>query len=218
MSVNSVNPAAQQQQPPQTASRRLNQNFDMFLMMLTTQLQNQNPLEPLDANKFTEQLVQYSSVEQQIAMNQSLDQLKSIVIAQNAASLVSYVGAEVTAQGNAAILKDGKANWVLSTSTQAKTMEVEIRNESGAVVATRTITPSSKDHSFEWDGKANDGTSVPPGTYRITVKAKDAQGADLPVTTKVSGIVKEIDFSTPEPTLMVNGMKIPASAILSVRR
>jgi flagellar basal-body rod modification protein FlgD len=217
MSVNSVNTASQTQ-APRSASTRLNQNFDMFLMMLTTQLQNQNPLDPLDANKFTEQLVQYSSVEQQIAMNQSLDQLKSIVIAQNAASLVSYVGAEVTAQGNAAALKDGKAKWMFSTGTQAKTMQVEIRNEAGAIVATRTITPTDKDHTFEWDGKANDGSTLPPGTYRVTVTAKDAQGADVPVTTKVSGIVKEIDFSTPEPTLMVNGMKIPASAILSVRR
>lgn len=217
MSTTSVN-SATQTQAPQTASKRLNQNFDMFLMMLTAQLQNQNPLDPLDANKFTEQLVQYSSVEQQIATNQSLDQLKSIIVAQNAASLVSYVGSEVTAQGNAAALKDGKAKWMFSTGAQAKTMQVEIRNEAGAVVATRTISPTSKDHTFEWDGKANDGSTVPAGTYRVTVTAKDAQGADVPVTTKVSGIVKEIDFSTAEPTLMVNGMKIPASAILSVRR
>lgn len=217
MSVTNVNSAAQTQST-QSASKRLNQNFDMFLMMLTTQLKNQNPMDPLDANKFTEQLVQYSSVEQQVAMNQSLDQLKAIMVAQNAASLVSYVGAEVTAQGNAAVLKDGKASWVFSTGTQAQSMQVEIRNEAGAVVATRTITPSSKDHTFQWDGKANDGTSLPAGTYRVTVTAKDAQGATIPVTTKVSGIVREIDFSTPEPTLMVNGMKIPASAILSVRR
>lgn len=217
MSVTNVNSAAQTQST-QSASKRLNQNFDMFLMMLTTQLKNQNPMDPLDANKFTEQLVQYSSVEQQVAMNQSLDQLKAIMVAQNAASLVSYVGAEVTAQGNAAVLKDGKASWVFSTGTQAQSMQVEIRNEAGAVVATRTITPSSKDHTFQWDGKANDGTSLPAGTYRVTVTAKDAQGATMPVTTKVSGIVREIDFSTPEPTLMVNGMKIPASAILSVRR
>jgi flagellar basal-body rod modification protein FlgD len=217
MSVTNVNSAAQTQST-QSASKRLNENFDMFLMMLTTQLKNQNPMDPLDANKFTEQLVQYSSVEQQVAMNQSLDQLKAIMVAQNAASLVSYVGAEVTAQGNAAVLKDGKASWVFSTGTQAQSMQVEIRNEAGAVVATRTITPSSKDHTFQWDGKANDGTSLPAGTYRVTVTAKDAQGATMPVTTKVSGIVREIDFSTPEPTLMVNGMKIPASAILSVRR
>ncbi len=217
MSVTNVNSAAQSQST-QSASKRLNENFDMFLMMLTTQLKNQNPMDPLDANKFTEQLVQYSSVEQQVAMNQSLDQLKAIMVAQNAASLVSYVGAEVTAQGNAAVLKDGKASWVFSTGTQAQSMQVEIRNEAGAVVATRSITPSGKDHTFEWDGKANDGTSLPAGTYRVTVTAKDAQGATMPVTTKVSGIVREIDFSTPEPTLMVNGMKIPASAILSVRR
>ena len=217
MSVTNVNTAAQTQST-QSASKRLNQNFDMFLMMLTTQLKNQNPMDPLDANKFTEQLVQYSSVEQQVAKNQSLNQLKAIIVAQNAASLVSYVGAEVTAQGNAAALKDGKATWMFSTGTQAQSMQVEIRNEAGAVVATRTITPSSKDHTFQWDGKANDGTSLPPGTYRVTVTAKDAQGATMPVTTKVSGIVREIDFSTPEPTLMVNGMKIPASAILSVRR
>jgi flagellar basal-body rod modification protein FlgD len=217
MSVTNVNTTTQTQST-QSASKRLNQNFDMFLMMLTTQLKNQNPMDPLDANKFTEQLVQYSSVEQQVAMNQSLDQLKAIMVAQNAASLVSYVGAEVTAQGNAAVLKDGKANWVFSTGTQAQSMQVEIRNEAGAVVATRTITPSAKDHSFQWDGKANDGTSLPNGTYRVTVTAKDAQGATMPVTTKVSGVVREIDFSTPEPTLMVNGMKIPASAILSVRR
>jgi len=220
MSVSSATSSTSQAQTSstQSASTRLNQNFDMFLQMLTTQLQNQNPLEPLDANKFTEQLVQYSSVEQQIATNQSLQQLTSIVIAQNAASLVNYVGSEVTAEGNAATLKDGKAKWNFETQTQAQTMTVEIRNEAGALVATQTLTPSDTKVSFEWDGKANDGSTAPDGTYRVTVKASDAEGANVPVTSKVSGVVTEIDFSTAEPTLSVNGMTIPASSILSVRR
>jgi flagellar basal-body rod modification protein FlgD len=217
MSVSSVN-STNTTQTTKSSSTQLSDNYDTFLQLLTTQLQHQSPLEPLDANKFTDQLVQYSAVEQQIKTNESLEDLKSIIASQNAASLVSYVGAEVTAQGNSAALKDGKAKWMFSTSTQADTMQVDIRNDAGAVVATRTIRPSDKDHTFEWDGKANDGTTLANGTYRVTVTAKDANGANVPVTTKVSGIVSEIDFTTQDPTLLINGMKVPASSILSVRR
>src|ERR1700686_3412628 len=86
-------------------------NFQQFLQLLTTQLKNQNPLDPLDTNQFTQQLVSFASVEQQINMNTQLSSLISLQQTAQSTSALGFVGQTVTVTGNTATLANGQATW-----------------------------------------------------------------------------------------------------------
>src|SRR5258705_1931226 len=102
-----------------TATTGIADNFQTFLTLLTTQLQNQNPLDPLDTNQFTQQLVQFASVEQQINMNTQLQTLVSLQqTAQNSQAL-GFVGKTVTVKGSTAPLQSGQAQWTFNPPTPA---------------------------------------------------------------------------------------------------
>ncbi|MEO0962032.1 MAG: flagellar hook capping FlgD N-terminal domain-containing protein, partial [Pseudomonadota bacterium] len=111
MSIEAIAAAQSSQGAAASASSKLNTDFDTFLTLLTTQLKNQDPLEPLDSSEFTNQLVQFSSVEQNIATNQNLEQLLNLTFANFATDAVGYIGKEVVAESPTAILTNGTANW-----------------------------------------------------------------------------------------------------------
>ena len=95
-------------------------NFDTFLQLLTTQLKNQNPLDPLDTNQFTQQLVQFSSVEQQLKTNDFLSALGAGQLANSVqTNAVNYIGKTVTAAGVRSELTNGKAVWNFSLKDAA---------------------------------------------------------------------------------------------------
>src|SRR5690606_23284274 len=101
-------------------------NFDTFLLLLTTQLQNQNPLEPLDTNAFTQQLVQFSSVEQQLKTNEFLQAMLAATQAGQSGQAVSYIGKTVTSSGAQAELRNGAAVWSYTASADAPNTVVTI--------------------------------------------------------------------------------------------
>src|SRR4051812_4190748 len=86
-------------------------NFDTFLQLLTTQLKNQNPLDPLDTNQFTQQLVQFAQVEQQMKQNDSLSTLISLEKATQTTAALGFLGSDVVVDGDTAKLTNGQAKW-----------------------------------------------------------------------------------------------------------
>src|SRR3984893_11054067 len=108
-------------------------NFNAFLTLLTTQLQHQDPLSPLDTNQFTQQLVQFASVEQQINMNTSLSTLISLQQTAQATSALGFIGATVVVSGNSAQLVNGQATWNYTIASPA-TATINISNASGQLV------------------------------------------------------------------------------------
>src|SRR5438128_1410128 len=110
-------------------------NFDTFLSLLTTQLKNQNPLDPLDTNQFTQQLVQFSSVEQQLKTNDFLSALVNANANSTNTNAVGYIGKTVTASGVRSDLTGGKAVWNFSL-TDAANVNVTIKDADGNVVYT----------------------------------------------------------------------------------
>src|SRR5262249_59722476 len=122
-------------------------NFNSFLTLLTTQLQNQNPLDPLDTNQFTQQLVQFASVEQQINMNTQLQTLVSLQqTAQNSQAL-GFVGKTVTVNGSTAPLTNGQAQWTFNPPSPA-TATFTVTDSTGQTVLTKTGTVQPGPHSF----------------------------------------------------------------------
>jgi flagellar basal-body rod modification protein FlgD len=143
-------------------------NFQTFLTLLTTQLQNQNPLDPLDTNQFTQQLVQFAQVEQQIKQNTQLETLISIEKSAQATTALAYVGATVAIDGQTAALKNGLATWTFNVPKPI-TGQVTIRNATGQTVYTGSFSMNTGMQSFQWDGRDAQGVQWPDGNYTITV-------------------------------------------------
>lgn len=196
---------------------QLMDNYDTFLQLLTTQIQNQNPTEPLDAKDFTDQLVQYSGIEQQILMNDSLEALLQVQQTANTEALVSYIGKEVTANGNVSVLENGAATWTLDAEQGADNVEVGIYNEFGGLIATEQISLRSGSNQFVWDGKTSSGLDSADGAYTLEVYATDSDGNPISVESNVAGRVTQVDFTGSEPALLVgDNNKIPLSSVLTV--
>jgi flagellar basal-body rod modification protein FlgD len=190
-------------------------NYEAFLQLLTTQLKNQSPLEPMDTNQFTQQLVQFSTVEQAIKTNQNLERLIASAAASNALGLVGYIGTTITAEGSKTELTGGSAVWQFN-SPAAGTAEIAIRNSAGAVVFTQKIDIPQGTHVFGWDGTMNTGGVAPDGSYSLSITAANADGQLIAVDTLVNGMVDGIDLSGTEPLLKIGDLTIPLSAVRRV--
>jgi len=178
-------------------------NFTTFLQMLTTQLKNQDPTSPMDTNQFTQQLVQFAQVEQQMKSNSQLTSLVALQQADQATALLSYVGATVAVDGSSAALKNGSAGWNLA-ATKPATATVTISAASGQTVFKTTVPVNAGSQSFVWDGRGNDGKQWPDGTYKISVTAVDANNQATSVATEVQGKVDSVDLTQSPPTLSIN--------------
>lgn len=215
--VDSVSGASSASSGTASASTNaLSSNYEMFLSLLTTQLQVQDPLDPLKAEEFTNQLVQYSSVEQQMKMNSNLDTLIEKVSASNATGMVGYLGQRVTASGDQSVLTDGYATWEFKSPAAADDAEVIIRNSSGVIVYTDKVDLDKGSGAYVWDGRTDSGSTAMDGAYSIEFKAKDSSGKNVKVETEAAGIVDGIDFSGSEPVLKMGDVSIPLSSVTSV--
>lgn len=193
------------------------ENFDTFLNILTTQLKNQNPLDPLDTNQFTAQLVQFTGVEQQLKTNQFLESLLQSTQSSGKTDAVSYIGREVTAAGTTAELKNGGATWAFNADAQVANATVTIKNANGRVVYTETGSLDKGPGNFLWTGKGSDGNTQPDGTYTIDIKGTNLSGNTIKVSTSTIGIVTAVDFSGSQPILTVGTGKILLSDVTNVR-
>jgi len=198
------------------ASQQIAGNFQSFLQLLTTQLQNQNPLDPLDTNQFTQQLVEFAGVQQQLNTNDSLATLVSLQQATQSTEALNYVGKTVTVSGNTATMTNSEAVWALSVPS-ASTVDISIANSSGQAVFTGTFNVSAGNNQpFEWNGMGNDGTQNPDGNYTMTATAKDSAGNTVGVTTSVGGVVSSVDLTQSPPLLTVGGQTFTINQIQSI--
>jgi flagellar basal-body rod modification protein FlgD len=193
------------------------ENFDTFLNILTTQLKNQNPLDPLDTNQFTAQLVQFTGVEQQLKTNQFLESLLQSTQSSGKTDAVSYIGKEVTAAGTTSQLKDGGATWAFNAEAQVANATVTIKNANGQVVYVETGSLEKGPGNFLWTGKGSDGNIQPDGTYTIDIKGTNLAGNTIKVSTSTVGVVTAVDFSGAQPILTVGSSKILLSDVTNVK-
>ncbi len=192
-------------------------NFDQFLQLLTTQLKNQDPTSPLDTNQFTQQLVQFAQVEQQLKQNETLTSLLAMSKATTTSNAMSFVGSRVTMDGSTSSLKGGAAEWRLE-APRGGAATVTIKDKSGSVVQSRNITLTAGQQSFRWDGRTSTGATAPEGEYSIVVDAMDATRSRMSVSTEVSGVVDGVDFTGDTPVLVIGTTRTPIDKVKSVSR
>jgi flagellar basal-body rod modification protein FlgD len=198
-----------------TAADQLGGNFDEFLQLLTTQLQNQDPTSPLDPNQFTQELVQFSSVEQQIQTNTSLTTLISLQQNAQTTSALNFIGHSVVINGSVANLSNGQATWNYSV-TKPATATINVSDSTGSVVYSTTQSVQPGAQTFTWNGQTNNGNLLTSGTYTIAIAATDATGQTTAVATQSQGTVSGVDVSQNPPNLIVNGQSYPLSQVLQI--
>jgi flagellar basal-body rod modification protein FlgD len=169
---------------------------DAFLRLLTTQLQNQDPLNPTDSTEFTAQLAQFSSLEQLSNVNETLNTLKLYQASINNAQAVGFIGKDIVASGNSIEMKGGQpVSCDYEIPAAAKSVVVTIYDATGNFVRDYQITAlGAGQQSLTWDGRDRNGNTVADGAYTFEVQAVDQKGAKLNVTTFSKGTVTGVTF------------------------
>ncbi|NJO36453.1 MAG: flagellar hook assembly protein FlgD [Rhizobiales bacterium] len=218
MDISALAPAAGQDSKKDSVTR-LADNFSDFLKLLTTQLQNQDPTSPMDADQFTQQLVQFSGVEQQIKSNQTLGELATLMQAEKLSQSVSYLGAEVEAEGSVFGLgEDGEATLRYELESPAVSALVRISDELGRTVALRSGDVGAGRHSVTWDGVGDNGVRHTDGSFTFEVIAQSVEGEPVDATTTITGVVDGVEMQGSESLLSIDGILMPLTLISAVRR
>lgn len=199
-----------------TGGENLNETFDNFLLMLTTQMRNQDPLEPMKAEKFTEQLVGFAGVEQQIASNKNLEQLIELQGYNQMGAAVNMIGKHIEADGDKLQLENGMALGAYNLSKSAESADIRIQNASGQIVRTISGDTSAGRHEFVWDGLDDEGNQLPAGTYSYAIMAKDGDEVPVPTLTSTIGRVDGIETRDGRAILKVGDAEIGLSLIKKV--
>jgi flagellar basal-body rod modification protein FlgD len=190
-------------------------NFNEFLGLLTTQLQNQDPLSPMDTNQFTQQLVEFASVEQQINMNTNLQTLVTLQQTAQDTQALAFVGQTVTVNGSTAALANGQAQWTFNPPSPA-TATFTVTNSTGQTVFSQTGTVQPGSQPFTWNGTGSNGQQNPAGNYTLTITATGASGQSVAVPTTVTGVVSSVDVSQNPPLLSIGGQNYNVNQIINV--
>lgn len=184
---------------------RLSDNYDTFLVLLTAQLQNQDPLAPMDSTQFTQQLVQFSQVEQQIRTNEQLEGLAGQYQAASAGAALSYLGKDAIIAADETYLAGDPptANWAYRMPEAATSMTIQVKDMQGRVVyETNTAARGAGEHLFTWDGKKTNGETAANGVYQISIEAENAAGTSLTPTISVRETIMGVDFSGSTPVVI----------------
>ena len=196
---------------------RLAENFEMFLTLLTTQLQNQDPLAPMDANQFTQQLVQMTSVEQQLLSNELLQKIADRGTESDFQQAVGMIGHGVTVRSPDATLGPDGAGWTYELPTAATKVTVQVRDSTGKLLfEDDDAAYSAGRHDIEWDGKI-DGVQAPiGGVYTMSVSATDANGKAVASNVYTDGLVTGVEQKADGVYVSVGRSSVKMDRIASV--
>jgi len=195
------------------ASQQLAGNFDTFLKLLTTQLMNQDPMSPMDSNQFTQQLVAFSSVEQQINTNDNLQSLIALSLSQQASAAVNYIGHSVVMTNGTGSLQGGAVDWTYNLDAPASATTLTVKDASGKVVYSASGETAAGNNDFAWDGTDMNGNQLPDGKYTLSVSATAADGSAVAATIASKAMVTAVDMSGTTPMLVLGAMEIPLSDV-----
>lgn len=193
----------------------LSADYTMFLKLLTTQMQNQDPLDPMDTSEYTQQLVQYSQVEQSIQQTGSLKDILSQLNAQQLSQASSFIGREARFDSAVAGLGTDPATWSYDVNGAPASITATITDASGAIVKMVTLDPAAHGR-FEWDGTKTNGERAADGAYKLALTAAAASGEPLYATVNSNAKVTDVVANGTDIMLGANGIRLPLSGLVSI--
>jgi len=199
-------------------SVRLAETFDNFLTLLTKQLQNQDPLSPMDTNQFTQQLVQFTGVEQSVATNKNLETIISLFQGNQFSDMVAFIGKTVEAKGSSVnYAGSGNASWSYTLDAQAFDTKINVFDEAGDIVYSGVGETGVGRHDFVWDGRNNAGNLMPAGAYKIVVNAKEPGGKAIGSSVTATGRITGVEVKDGTQTLMMGNVPVSFGDVLKIR-
>jgi flagellar basal-body rod modification protein FlgD len=168
------------------ARTKLAENFDQFLSLLTAQLKNQDPTNPVDTNEFTNQLVMFAQVEQQISTNTNLEELLAINRTSQITAIAPMVGKRVEIDGPDLALQNSVGQFGFNNVDGHRNVRVLVTDPAGRIVRDEQVSVSRGQQWLEWDGKDGSGAQLADGAYKVAVRAvlPDRSEKALEVTTR----------------------------------
>jgi flagellar basal-body rod modification protein FlgD len=198
------------------ALQSLGSNFNQFLSLLTTQLQNQDPTSPMDTNQFTEELVQFTGVQQSVETNSNLSQLISLTQGSEVLQSGNITGDSVTVTSPQIALQSGQGT-VSFTAPSAETVQVAVSTSSGQTVLDASVNATAGVNTFVWNGQDNNGNQLPDGAYGIALET-GASGAPTPVTFSVLGTATGLTNTSSGLQLDIGALQLPISDLQSLQK
>ncbi len=199
------------------SSAKLTQDYDSFLKLLTTQLQNQDPLSPMESTEFTNQLVQFSQVEQAISQNSKLDKLVGLQNNNQTQASLGFIGLDVEATGSAFTYESKPVKMSYTLPEASTSTRIQIKNEKGVTIRTIDGARTTSRQELTWDGKKADGSVAEPGTYSMTVIAPKADSKLITAKTTVFGRVSGIEAGNGVTTLMMGTVPVKMEDVITAQ-
>lgn len=202
-----------------TALSGLTSDFENFLSLFLTQLQNQDPTEPLDTNDLTDQIVQFTQVEQQINSNTKLDSIISSLTPNPVTEALDFVGKYVEYESSEVEFDGVGAEFAYQLSSSASDVSIQITNANGTVVreVENLATTVGEKQTVLWDGTDDDGNLLEAGLYTIKVNATASDGSSVSVDTYVTDYVSSVDIEGTEVTLFLGEASIGVDDVVSIK-
>lgn len=203
----------------QASTQGLNTDYQSFLKLLVAQVQNQDPMAPMDSTTFVSQLAQLSQVEQAIMTNTNLEKVVDRLDVSQAFSDVALIGRDVRVASDSVELNDGVASFDYAMSDTASNISISILAEDGTVVRTlaQPVTTPGSPVTVLWDGFDGSGRQLADGTYSVRINAVNVEGNAVASQITTATSVRQISYKDGVPMLVLgNGEEIPSSSILGV--
>jgi flagellar basal-body rod modification protein FlgD len=195
---------------------KLNNQYNQFLILLTKQLQNQDPLKPMDTAEFTQQLVQFSSVEQQINQNKRLDQLIGLQTSTNTYAAANFIGNTVAVDSDNVALKSGSASFQYKIEHEGSQALLRIADAQGHVVAIQEANSTLGTYKVDWNGKDASGNQLPDGLYQVSVQYADKAGTTYSAPITAFGVVDSADINNGEVSVNVGSASYPVDKVIKI--
>ena len=201
------------------AESKLEDDLNQFLNLLVAQLQNQDPLDPLDANEFTSQLVQFASVEQQIFQNSNLEKLLNLQETSQISQMVDFIGNRIEFASQKLPVEDGAAEFTYTIPAGVRDATINIANNAGLNVFYTDGDTNAGTHTFKWNGLDKNGRQVPDGVYTLLISAKDAFDKLAEIDYTVFGTVTGAGVDNGETELFIgDNLGVGVDTVLSVKK
>jgi flagellar basal-body rod modification protein FlgD len=194
--------------PRTNNSTGIGADFNTFLTLLTTQLQNQDPTNAMDANQMTEQLVQFASVEQQIKVNTNLERLLSVEQGNQLVSAAPLMGRVVEVESDRLALQGGQAQLRLPVAGQATRAEISVQDASGRLLRRAEVALGGSNTDWSWDGRDANGAQSADGAYRFTITGIRADGTTTPIEAGVLARATAVDRRDGEVRLGLGALSV----------
>jgi len=188
-----------------------------FLKLLTTELQNQDPTQPVDDTQFVAELAQFSSLEQLQNISTQMNTLITASSSSSEMAATALIGKQVSYDASGVDLVSGTPPSVQVQLASPATVTAVVTNSSGTVVRALNLGyQAAGTFSLGWDGTDMSGKALPSGSYGLALTATASDGSSVTVQAQAQGTVQGVTSSNNTPEVVIGTQVVPLSNVIQI--